>query len=160
MVPDTGSFGTTDMPSGPSLKGTVYFIPDVTQIFPDVTNIPPAGVLYAPKLDVAPGTFQSTLVFGHFDFFAIRYTASFNVAAAGDHAFRVLSDDGAIVYVDGNKAIDNDGIHGPIDKSGTVMLAAGMHGLQVDYFEGKRFTPSLQLWITRPGGQEELFHPD
>lgn len=159
-APDTGSFGTPDMPTGPSLKGTVYFIPDGTQKFPDVTNIPPAGVLFAPQLDVAPGTFQTTLVFGHFDFFAIRYAGQFNVAVAGDHAFRVKSDDGAIVSIDSMVVVDNDGIHGPTDKSGNAMLMPGMHQIQVDYFESKRWTPTLQLWITRPGGVEELFHPD
>lgn len=142
-----------------SLTGTVYYIPENSPKFPDVSTIKPSGVVYTQQLNIAPRAFSAGFpgIDNRFEWFALRYVGNFNVSVPGEYKFRVLSDDGANVYVDGKKIVDNDGIHPPQDKTGSVTLSAGQHAIQVDYYQGPRDQIALQLFVTPPGGQEKLF---
>lgn len=93
------------------------------------------------------------------EWFAILYDGAFSVARSGEYAFRLASDDGSILEIDGQGVIDNDGLHGPLVKRGTMYLKAGTHQLQLRYFQGPRQLVALQLWVTPPGGAERLFGP-
>jgi hypothetical protein len=158
LMKGTNDFGSgTETPD--SFKGAIYFIPAASPKFPDVAAMQPAGFLYSRTFDIGPRNFDKGFpgVDTRFEWFAIRYTGTFNVAAAGDYKLNVLSDDGAIVSVDGSKVLDNDGQHAPKSANATVKLTAGKHTLQLDYFQGPRYQVALQLWVTPPGGQEKLF---
>lgn len=155
--------GTNDFGSGvatpDSLTGQVYFIPENTAKFPDVSAIKPTATLYARTLNIAPRSFKDGFpgVDQRFEWFAVRYTGKFNVSTAGAWQFHVLSDDGCIITVDGAKVLDNDGVHPPGHKTETVQLTAGQHSIQVDYFQGPKYDIALQFWVTPPGGAEKLF---
>ena len=157
MTGDNG-FGNGN-PTADSFTGTIYFIPPATQKFPDVAQLQPAGNLYTRQFNVAPQNWDKGFpgVDSRFEWFAIRYTGNITVAAAGAYAFNVLSDDGANIYVDGQKVLDNDGQHAPKTARATVNLTAGQHTFQLDYFQGPRHQLALQLWVTPPGGTEKLF---
>jgi hypothetical protein len=45
------------------------------------------------------------------------------------------SDDGSALYIDGALAIDNNGLHGMMEKSTTSALAAGFHSIRIEFFE-------------------------
>lgn len=155
----SGDFGSPDAGSSAVLTGTVYFIPDTTTKFPDVSTMPPQGTLYATQLNIPPQDWQKSIIGDRLEWFAIRYTGIFNAVTTGDYKFRLYSDDGSLLYVDGNKVIDDDGLHSGMEVIGTVNLAAGSHKVQVDYFQGPRYFLALQLWMTPPGGTEDFFHP-
>jgi hypothetical protein len=142
-----------------SLMGQVYFVPEGTSRFPDVSAMKPTAVLYAKQLNIAPRSFEAGFpgVDKRFEWFAVRYTGNFTVATAGAFKFHVLSDDGCLIYVDGAKVLDNDGVHPPQNHVETVQLTAGQHTIQVDYFQGPKFDIALQFWVTPPGGTERLF---
>ena len=53
----------------------------------------------------------------------------------GDYTFTLDSDDGSLLYIDGNLVIDNGGPHGPFAVSGTASLTAGVHTFNVQFFE-------------------------
>ena len=53
----------------------------------------------------------------------------------GIYTFSLLSDDGSILYIDGQEVIENDGPHGPVERIGQKALAAGLHEIEVDYFD-------------------------
>ena len=57
------------------------------------------------------------------------------IAAAGEYTFRLRSDDGARLWIDGRLVIDNDGLHGPDPKDGSIELSAGAHALKIAHFE-------------------------
>ena len=65
------------------------------------------------------------------DYFTIRWTAELDVGAdeAGRFEFWSESDDGTILWIDGEMVIDNDGDHAPQTVSGGVVLAEGLHTL-------------------------------
>ena len=68
----------------------------------------------------------------------------------GDFRFFLGSDDGSELRIDGTRIILNDGIHPHSVKDGTAQLKAGVHEVQVDYFEGGG-EESLTVEIQGPG---------
>src|SRR3954464_11133368 len=73
--------------------------------------------------------------FGASDNFQSTVLANLNAASAGSYAFRITSDDGSKLSIDGAVVIDHDGLHGDTSKEGTVTLTAGFHALRIDYIE-------------------------
>src|SRR4051812_6867460 len=55
--------------------------------------------------------------------------------AAGRYRFQLTSDDGARLYVDGNRQIDAWTIHGPQRDVVDLSLSAGHHELKIEYFQ-------------------------
>lgn len=52
-----------------------------------------------------------------------------------DVRFRLSSDDGSRLLVDGQLIVDNWGAHPTLTRTGKTMLPAGVHELRIDYFE-------------------------
>ncbi len=50
------------------------------------------------------------------------------------YEFALASDDGSRLWIDGELVVDNDGLHGTVERRGFVALAAGAHALRVDWF--------------------------
>ena len=51
------------------------------------------------------------------------------------YTFKLLSDDGSMLYLNGEVIVDNDGAHGPREKIGQKALAKGLHTLNAKYFD-------------------------
>ncbi len=69
-------------------------------------------------------------------FFGLRFKSKIKIDKTGLYKFYTSSNDGSKLYVDGKLIVDNDGLHGPVQKSGTVQLTKGLHDIMVDYFQG------------------------
>lgn len=69
------------------------------------------------------------------DAFALRFSGTLNVPRDGRYRFWLTSDDGSRMYLDGRQLIDNDGLHGNVEKQARLKLAAGPHSLVVTYFD-------------------------
>lgn len=67
--------------------------------------------------------------------FALQFTGYIKIAASGSYTFYTTSDDGSMLYIDGNAIVNNDGLHSAIEKSGTVSLTAGYHSIMVGYIQ-------------------------
>ncbi len=63
--------------------------------------------------------------FGLEDRFQSEVIANLNVATAGAHAFRLTSDDGSRLQIDGTTVVDNDGAHGAVAVEGSATLTTG-----------------------------------
>lgn len=50
------------------------------------------------------------------------------------YTLALRSDDGSRLFVDGQLLVDNDGLHGALEESAQVALAAGPHQLRVEWF--------------------------
>ena len=65
--------------------------------------------------------------------------------------YYLTSDDGsALLLIDGEQVVSNDGDHGAILKTGSVNLSAGAHSIEVRYFENDGFA-TLDLDWSGPG---------
>lgn len=67
--------------------------------------------------------------------FARVFRGYLNIDEAGEYVFYVASDDGSDLYLDGERIVNNDGIHASREKSGTVRLDRGLHLVRVEYFD-------------------------
>lgn len=57
------------------------------------------------------------------------------IPVSGRYTFYLKSDDGSALFIDGDRVVNNDGLHGPVERSGERELAAGFHTIRVDYFQ-------------------------
>ncbi len=67
--------------------------------------------------------------------FAFHFAGYINVPADGQYTFYTRSDDGSNLYMDNVLVVNNDGVHGAQERSGTIGLKAGKHAISVGYFQ-------------------------
>ena len=147
-------FGTTVViPSG--LRGDIYHLRENTQTLADLAGLTPRGSIYTTSLNVPPQDFSRGFpgVTDRFEWFAIDYSGRFWIEKPGLYRFRLVSDDGAMLYIDGQLVADNDGVHSTTVRLGSIRLAGGRHTIRVPYFQGPRTTVALLLEVAGPGDQ-------
>jgi ribosomal protein L17 len=158
-TPSDNAFGY-ETPVWGCFEGNVMFIEKGSPKLPtDYSKYEVASRLYACEWDVPQRAFEVGFpgVTNQFEWFAIVYSGMFNVSQAGEYQFRINSDDGTKLYIDGKPVVMNDGQHPPTSASGSVTLAAGDHELVLEYFQGPRYLIALQVWVVPPGGTERIF---
>ena len=69
------------------------------------------------------------------DYYGLRFSGYISIDQSGTYTFYTNSDDGSKLYIGGVLVVNNDGLHGPQEVSGSISLTAGMHAIIVDYFE-------------------------
>lgn len=65
----------------------------------------------------------------------MRFAGDISIPTNGNYTFYLNSDDGSMLWLDGNLIVNNDGAHAAQEVSGTTNLIAGMHALVVGYFQ-------------------------
>lgn len=154
----TAVFGTTVViPSG--LRGDIYYLRRNTETLADLTRLQPQGTIYTTSLNVPPQDFRIGFpgITKRFEWFAIDYSGRFWIETPGFYRFRLTSDDGAMLYIDGQLIADNDGIHSTTVRLGSIRLAGGRHTIRVPYFQGPGNTVALMLEVAGPGEQPRIF---
>ncbi|MCA8975009.1 MAG: alpha-L-fucosidase [Planctomycetes bacterium] len=81
---------------------------------------------------------------------ALRFSGFLDVPETELYRFALASDDGSKLWIDGAVVVDNDGLHGTIEKQGATALAAGLHPITVVWFN-KTGGAELKLRWARPG---------
>jgi hypothetical protein len=155
-------FGTTVVISS-GLRGLVYHLHRNTSRLPDFQKMKPAGpAIYTSSLNLPPQDFKQGFpgVTKRTEWFAIDYSGKFWIADPGKYAFALLSDDGAKLSIDDQVVIDNDGVHGPYEKTGSVELAGGLHAMRVSYFQGPKYQVALVLKVAGLGQDLRVFSTD
>ena len=91
------------------------------------------------------------------DYFAAKYEGKILIEDGGSYTFDLTSDDGSMLFIDGQPVIDNDGLHSADTRSVTLELDEGLHDIEVRYFENNGHQ-TLQLEWSGPdtGGQQEV----
>ncbi|PHI18672.1 glycosyl hydrolase [Lewinellaceae bacterium SD302] len=69
------------------------------------------------------------------DFFAAQFTGYLRVPETSNYLFRLRSDDGSRLFIDGQQVILHDGLHGASPMDGELALQAGNHPIRLDFFE-------------------------
>ncbi len=81
--------------------------------------------------------------------FAVRVTGNILIPTAGDWTFLTNNDDGVRLSIDENTLITDDVLHPAEDRLSTTNLSAGVHSLELVFFENTGVA-SLELWAA-PG---------
>ena len=91
------------------------------------------------------------------DRWSVVYTTCLEVEEEEEYRFRLTSDDGSRLYIDGERIIENWGPHSPRTRSGKYVLEPGTYELQVEYFEASHgATLKLVAAIGEDGDHETL----
>ncbi len=113
-------------PKNPNLKFTVYH--------GNWNNVPKFEELKSVRQGVAAGF--DLLPAGRTNEFGMRFEGYLKIEKDGDYTFHLGSDDGSLLFIDGKKVADSDGVHPHTVQTGTARLTKGMHPLRVDYTQG------------------------
>lgn len=89
--------------------------------------------------------------------FGIEWEGYLSVKQKGVYHFATNSDDGSVVYLDGNMIVNNDDIHATRYISAVVPLEAGFHRICIRYFDGGGGAVMEFFW--RPPGEKESLVP-
>lgn len=112
------------------------------------SNLPDFDSLKPKAADLGPAF--SPRIAERRDNFALEFEAWFLVPTTGQYTFELSSDDGSDLWVDGQRVIDNDGVHATETRPGRVELAQGPHQVKVRYFQAGGEI-SLDVKIGGPG---------
>ena len=89
------------------------------------------------------------------DCFGLVFRGTIDIKEAGDYRFFITSNDGSQLFIDDTLLINNDGLHGPGEKSGDKRLSAGKHKIKVLYFQ-KGAGLYLQALYEGPGVKKQV----
>ena len=87
----------------------------------------------------------------------IRFTV--NITETTIWEIMLLADDGAILSIDDENVIDNDGIHAPTPVATRMKLEKGPHNFRVRYFQGPGPDLALMLAWKKPGAADYGYLP-
>lgn len=131
--------------------GNIGELPDFDSLTPDLVRVDEQ--IAFPSM---PGDFAN--VPGLANKLAVRWTGAIYIEKPGEIEFSLTSDDGSRLYIDNQLIIDHGGLHGMTEREGTVTLSAGLHRLQVDYFENLS-SGGVELRYKPVDGQKQLVPP-
>lgn len=169
LVPASALWQAGDPPLYQSgLRAEFFDYTTSLSVIPDLSARTPGVVRTDARIAYASvGTAWTGLPTTMTDTFASRHTGWLKVDTAGSYTLFVSSDDGSRVYLNGALVINNDGLHGMQERSGTLTLASGFHHLRVEFFEGtggaglefrwsgpgitKQLVPASALWQSPTG---------
>lgn len=113
------------------------------------------------QLDITPRSFRegfpgmgSTVEWFGMD---IRFTV--NIAETATWELLLLADDGAVLSVDDENVIENDGIHAPTPVTTRLKLEKGLRNFRVRYFQGPGPDLALMLAWKKPGAADYSYLP-
>lgn len=127
----TASFSSTFRdPENPSftVNGLDYnFYKGSWSVIPDFSSLPIVAAGNTNTFELS-----QSLVSDNFGF---QFRGFVNIPVDGNYTFYTSSDDGSKLYIGSQIVVDNDGLHGTQEVSGSINLRAGKHAIRVDYFE-------------------------
>ena len=129
-----------EFPKEPNLRFKAYHL-SVDQM-PNLDDREPDQTGVSRGLDIRVGRRDESIV--------LRFDGFLPISKEGRYTFRLSSDDGSRLYIDGKRIIDNDGVHPNTAKESSVNLKTGIHEFRVDYFE-KSGEQELSLDWSGPG---------
>ena len=100
-----------------------------------------------PEIDAEGGDFQ-----GLEDNFALSAEGYLKIPKDNNYTFRLSSDDGSRLLIDGNEIINYDGLHGMGVKDGEVALSEGYHPFRLEFFQGGGGKGVRLMWTSFEGG--------
>ena len=117
----------------PGISVAYYALEQLSQL-PDFDTLEASGTEVVGNIDYAStgGEFMGS---GLSDDVGALFTGWVQVPEAGEWRFGTNSDDGSALYIGDKRVVDNDGLHGMVERSGTIALEAGWHAIRVEFFE-------------------------
>ena len=161
-APDTGNVFKDCTASATSpFIADLYQLPKNTQKLPDFSKLTSIKKICLNQIDITQREFTVGFpgVENLFEWFALNFKFNLKVETAGIYSFKVNSDDGSLMYIDGALVVPNDGQHSSTAVEKTVNLTAGSHKVNLQYYQGPANEIALELFWTPPGGVQAPVPP-
>ena len=127
--------------------GLVYkYYEKECDVLPDFGSLKPAFVGVSANVEIIDSARPED--------FALLFTGYLNIPSDGLYTLSLTSDDGSCLFVNGEKVIDNDGLHSPTGKKTGLPLGKGLHDVEIQFFQ-KKGGASLAFQIEGPAGAIE-----
>ncbi|MEM7658053.1 MAG: family 16 glycoside hydrolase [Bacteroidota bacterium] len=127
----------------PGLVANVFTFEESLLDFPEIADKDPVASIVAPFIHIVKDEDFGGLQ----DNFYIEIEGFIHIPQSSNYVFRLLSDDGSQLYIDGELIVDHGGLHGFDPMDGEVLLEEGVFPIKVRYFEaGGGQALSLQ-WV-------------
>lgn len=78
---------------------------------------------------------------------AATFQGTITIPQSSNYVFRLVSDDGSRLFIDGKLIIDHDGPHGMDAMDGEVLLQEGTYPFLIDYYQGGGGSGISLQWI-------------
>ncbi len=119
---------------------------------------------FASTQDIDLGTQATTGIVTSFDLqqfgrqlnYGVRFDGYLKVPADGFYKFAVESDDGTVLWIDGEEVVNNDGNHPAQVATGHVPLHEGYHKMRLKYFQGEGGAALQVTWASSDGELKPL----
>jgi hypothetical protein len=141
--------------TGGAFRGLGYVVPEGTTGLPNLASLVPFATLFTDSFQIKSQEFSGGFpgVLKQEEWFAIRYEGTFMIPKDGSYKLRLVADDGAVLTIDGQPAMATETRAGG-EASAQRDFKAGAHQLRLDYYQGKKGTVALMLFLGT-GGQEQ-----
>ena len=113
-----------------------YYALAAPQVLPDFTALTAYANAVVGQVNF-PSTGGNFSTSGRADEVGAVYTGWFVAPGDGLYTLFTESDDGSRLLVDGQVVVTNDGLHGMVERAGTIALKAGHHPLRIEFFENQ-----------------------
>ena len=122
--------------TGPTGAGAAvdYYALQTPSALPDFDALTPYASDVVPDVnyEVTSGEFATS---GLSEEVGAVFTGFVTVAEDGLYSFYTNSDDGSALYIGDQLVVSNDGLHGMVERTGSIALSAGPHAIRVEFFE-------------------------
>ena len=123
--------------------GSLPALPNFSALTPYLTST--ANDINLPSTN---GVFSDS---GRADNVAAVYTGFISVPVAAQYTFFTESDDGSQLFIGTDLVVDNNGLHGMQERSGSIGLRAGTHAIRVTFFEAGGGAGLIARWSSNGG---------
>jgi hypothetical protein len=149
-----------DAPDRP-LAADVYRLPQNTNSVDAMRQRTPIMHVCMSQLDITPRPFRQGFpgLDGLIEWFGLDIRFTVDIASSGNWELGLVSDDGAILSIDGRDVINNDGVHRATARWTQAELTSGVRNFRVRYFQGPREHIALMLVWRKEGDKEFDYIP-
>ena len=142
-------------PTGPTPQlDARYYIMGSETALPDFGARTPYAIGTVGQVNF-PLTFNTFATSGRADGVGARFSGWLSVPSDGIWRLYTSSDEGSRLSIGDTVVVDNDGIHGVVERSGEIALGAGLHAVTIDYFERTGSAALVVSWQA-PGGVKQV----
>ena len=155
-------FGSTQEMDN-SLLAKVYEMPTNSSSVSNMTDTQLGDDFYAKEINVPERKFSEGFpgITDRYEWFGIVYEGQITAPVDGTYKFIIECDDGAVLWINGIKVVNGDGVHPTTSYQGTIYLTAGeTYSFLLKYFQGPRYHITLVLKNQIPGEETKLFNSD
>ncbi len=155
VVLDVGQLRPADNPIGATsqLDARYYLIGNASAL-PDYDGFMPYALTTVNQVNFGL-TLNSFASSGRADTVGARFSGWLSVPTSGNWRLYLTSDEGSRLTIGQTVVVDHDGLHGFTEKSGVIALEAGLHALEIDYFE-RTGTAGLVFSWQGPDGVKQV----